>query len=801
MSYRFLISHLTLEEKASLMSGADMWHTKQVKNAGIPDALMCDGPHGLRKVTGKSPMPGKTNSVPSTCYPTASALANSWDTELLEKIGRELGLEAVCENVSILLGPGMNIKRNPLCGRNFEYFSEDPFLTGKLGAAMIRGIQSNGIYACPKHFAANSQEHLRMSIDSVVDERTLREIYLPAFEAAVKEGGAKCIMTSYNRLNGTYSSENTHLLTEILEKEWKYSGMVVTDWGANNDRIAAVKAGCTLEMPSSSGVTDRQIVEAVRSGKLDESILDEQVEKLLDMVFSTRKAFTKPYLDKYKHHLTAAEAAAETAVLLKNEDRILPISKEKRVAVIGDFVEEPRYQGAGSSLVNAWNPLKPLECLKKSGVNVIGFARGYDRKGKRDAKKMKEAVGLAREADLVLLYMGLDEGDEAEGVDRENILLPSNQILLLRTLASVNPNIVVVLNCGGVVDTQWDSCCKALVHGFLSGQAAPLAMAELLTGKRNFSGKLTETFPLCYEDEPSAKWFPGKETTAEYREGVFVGYRYFDTAGIPVKYPFGYGLSYTDYEYSNLQVDENCVRFRIKNTGNRAGDEVAQLYVSPGTRFFFRPNKELKGFCRIHLEPGEEKEAEILLDERSFAVWNTETAGWTVIPGKYSVLIGASCDDIRLGTEVEKNGPAIPDPYTDEIFAAYRSCEPDLVSDGAFQRLLGRPLPSSEWDRTRKLDRNDTVAQGAYLSGGPGRWLYSAVNLLRNLFLLKGNKMNAANTMFVLNATYRSLSRMSGRALDDNAMDALMSVINREEGAWKDLLKSIRKGKPDEKTI
>ena len=795
MSYRFLISHLTLEEKAGLMSGADMWHTKKVENAGVPSVMMCDGPHGLRKVKDKSSMPGKTNSVSSTCYPTASALANSWDRELLEKIGRELGLEAVCEDVSILLGPGLNIKRNPLCGRNFEYFSEDPFLAGKLGAAMIRGIQSNGIYACPKHFAANSQEHLRMTIDSVVDERTLREIYLPAFEAVVKEGGAKCIMTSYNRLNGTYSSENGHLLREILEKDWNYTGMVVTDWGANNDRVAGLKAGCTLEMPSSGGVTDQQIVEAVRSGKLEESVLDEQVEKLLEMVFSTRKALTKPYLDKYRHHCTAAEAAGETAVLLKNEENILPLTKEESVAVIGDFSVEPRYQGAGSSLVNAWNPLQPIECLKKAGVNVIGHARGFNRNGKRDARKMKEAVALAQKADIVLLYLGLDEGDEAEGIDRESIQLPANQTMLLRVLASVNPNIVVILSCGGVVDTQWDSGCKALVHGFLSGQAGPLAMAELLTGKRNFSGKLTETFPLRYEDEPSAKWFPGQETTAEYREGIFVGYRYFDTAGIPVKYPFGYGLSYTNYEYSDLRIERDCACFRVKNTGNRAGDEVAQLYVSAHTHGMFRPKKELKGFCRIHLEPGEEKETEIRLNERSFAVWNTQTGSWTVEPGKYSVLIGASSTDIRLGAEIVKQGPAVPDPYTDEIFAAYRSCEPDLVSDGAFRSLLGHAIPPSKWDRTRKLDQNDALAQGAYLQGGLGKWLYSAVSLVRNFFLLKGDKMSAANTMFVLNATYRSLARMGRGLLDDESMEAFMAVINRESGAWRKFAETIRERK------
>ena len=796
MKYRFLISHLTLEEKAGLMSGADMWHTKSVENKGIPAVMMCDGPHGLRKVTDKSSLPGKDNSVPSTCYPTASALANTWDPELLEKIGAELGLEAVSESVSILLGPGLNIKRSPLCGRNFEYFSEDPFLAGKLGAAMVRGIQSRGICACPKHYAANSQEHLRMSIDSVMDERTLREIYLPAFEAAVKEGGARCIMTSYNRVNGTYASENSHLLQDILRGDWKYDGMVVTDWGANNDRVAGLKAGCTLEMPSSGGVTDRQIVEAVRSGRLDEAVLDEQVDKLLEMIFSTRRALKRCYPDKYKHHLTAAQAAAEAMVLLKNEEGILPLAREKTVAVIGDFAEHSRFQGAGSSLVNAWNPLDTLECLKQAGVDVAGYAKGFDRSGKRNGKLLKEAAALARQADTVLLYLGLDEGDEAEGIDREDILLPENQIHLLKMLAPINPNIVVILSCGGVVDTEWDNCCKALVHGFLAGQAAPLAMAELLTGARNFSGKLTETFPLRYEDEPTAKWFPGKETTAEYREGIYVGYRYFDTAGVPVKYPFGYGLSYTSYEYSDLRLEGDRVRFRVKNKGDRAGEEIAQLYVSAHTNGVFRPKKELKGFCRICLEPGEEKETELMLDDRSFAVWNTAVNGWVVEPGNYSVLVGSSCADIRLGAEIRKEGAAAPDPYMDEIFAAYYSCEPELVSDGAFQGLLGYPIPASKWDRTKKLGPNDTVAQGALLSGGPGKLLYSIVTLVRNFYLLKGDKMSAANTMFVLNATYRSLTRMAGGKFDDEALEALLAVINQEDGAWKRFFTTL-KGKKD----
>ena len=793
MSIDFLIKHMTLEEKASLMSGADFWHTKAVDRLGIPAAMMSDGPHGLRKVvtTAKTP---DGNSVPATCFPTASALANSWDEALVEDTGRLLGIEAANEGVAMVLGPGLNIKRDPLCGRNFEYFSEDPFLAGKLAAAMVRGIQSEGLYACPKHFAANSQEHLRMTVDSVVDERTLREIYLPAFETAVKEGAAKCVMSSYNRVNGTYSSENTHLLRDILYGDWGFDGMVVTDWGANNDRVAGVKAGCTLEMPSCDGATDREIIEAVKAGRLDETVLDEQVRRLLEFVFGTEKAIGQRKFDMYKHHMFAAKAAEETAVLLKNEGGILPLAPDKTVAVIGDFAFTPRIQGAGSSLVNAWNPLDPVECLKKECVKLSGAVKGFNRSGKRSLKLMKEAVKLARESDIVLYYMGLEEGDEAEGLDRETIALPDNQIKLLKVLSEVNENIVVILSCGGVADTSWDVSCKALVHGFLSGQAAPLAMAELLTGRKNFSGKLSETFPLRYEDGPASKWYPGKERTAEYREGIYVGYRYFETAGVPVRYPFGFGLSYTSFEYSDLKVSDNSVSFSVKNTGERAGAEVAQLYLSAKTGGMFRPAKELKGFKRVELEPGEEKTVEIELNNRSFAVWNTVTGGWTIEPGKYSILIGASCSDIRLGAEVEKKGDPVPNPYEDELFAAYYSCEPDKVSDGAFAKLIGRPLPEACWDRSRALTVNDTIAQGAYLSGGLGKIIYDIVAFLRNMYLVKGDKMSAANTMFVMNATYRSAARMSGK-IDDDTLKLLLDIINREDGSVKRLFESLKPGK------
>ena len=795
MKYKFLISHMSLEEKASLMSGADSWNTKEVPSCGVPSMRVSDGPHGMRvqKKT-KGDTIGKDQSLPATCFPTASALANSWDAEIIEKMGELLGLEAAADGVSVVLGPGVNIKRSPLCGRNFEYFSEDPFLAGKLASALIRGIQSNGISACVKHFAANSQELLRMSVDSVVDERTLREIYLPAFEAAVKEGGVDTLMTCYNRVNGTFGNENTHLVSDILRGEWGFRGVVMTDWGGNNDRVAAVKAGSTLEMPSCNGITDKQIVAAVRAGELDERLLDEQVDILLQEVFKTGKTLQSgPFrFDRYKHHLFSAEIAAETAVLLKNEDSILPLDKEKSVAVIGDFARNPRIQGAGSSLVNAWNPLIPLDELKKAGVKISGFAKGFERMGKRSSKLMKEAVELARVSDTVLMYLGLDEGGESEGSDREDLLLPANQLNLLRTVASVNPNVIVVLTCGGVLDMSWDSECKAVVHGFLPGQAGALAMAELLTGKRCFSGKLAETFPLRLEDEPSFSWFPGRELTAEYREGIYVGYRYFETAGMPVKYPFGYGLSYTSFEYSDLRADRSRAVFKVKNTGSVAGDEIAQLYIRAKTGGMFRPDRELKGFARVHLEPGEEKELEIALDDRSFAVWSVDANGWVIEPGQYEILVGASVADIRLGAEIAIEGEPVSNPYSDEIFTAYYSAEPDKVSDGAFAALLGRELPPSKWDRTKALTPNDTIAQGQYLSGGIGKIIYSIVFYLRTFLFLTGKKEQSNYVNFVENITYRGMARYTG-AFDDEQLAAFLALVNREEGAWKRFLGTLRK--------
>lgn len=791
MKYRELIDKMTLEEKAGLTSGMDFWHTKPIPRLGIPSMLLSDGPHGLRKQEWQSDHLGMHKSVPATCFPTAASLANSWDTDMIERLGRALGLEAASEGISVLLGPGCNIKRNPLCGRNFEYFSEDPYLSGKSAAALIRGVQSNGISACVKHFAANSQELRRMSNDSVVDERTLREIYLPSFEMAVKEGGVKCVMTSYNRLNGEYTNENTHLLQDILYGEWGYDGMVVTDWGGNNDRVKALAAGDNLEMPYSGGDTDRYVAQAVRDGVISEELLDERVDKILDMVFATRKAFDYKHYDKQEHHRLAAEFAEETAVLLKN-DGILPLAGGS-VAVIGDFAKTPRYQGAGSSLVNSTRVDNALDALRAEGVRIVGFEPGYHRGGGRSSRLCAKACELAMRAETVLLFLGLDEGGEAEGIDRSDMRLPENQLELLTALSAVSRNIVVILSCGGAVEMPWQQRARAVVHGFLGGQAGATAMARLLTGKANFSGKLSETVPLRYEDMPSAPYYPGREKTSEYREGVFVGYRYFDTAQKPVLYPFGYGLSYTQYRYSDLEISGDTVSFSVENTGKMSGAEVAQLYIAPKTNGTFRPVQELKGFVRITLAPKEKKRAEITLSDRSFALWSTKHGDWVVEAGEYEILVGASSRDIRLHGTVTRKG-ITEKLYDEPELAPYYTADIKDVPDAAFEALLGRPIPQHNWDREAPFEFNDCVSQGEYLRGGLGKAIYNGVRLVRNGLLLCGKKMAANNFMYILDVPYRNIARMT-EIFNDEQVYALLKVVNREKGGVRAFINATKERK------
>ena len=704
-----LLKELTLEEKCALLSGAETFKTRGMPKHGIPQIWLSDGPHGLRKQAGESDHLGLNPSVPATCFPTASAVANSWDTALGEEIGAALGEEAAAQEVSVLLGPGLNMKRNPLCGRSFEYFSEDPYLAGKLAAGYIRGIQSKGVAACPKHFAVNSQETRRMASDSIVDQRTLREIYLTGFEIAVKEGHPRSIMSSYNLVNGTYANENKHLLMEILRGEWGFDGAVITDWGGSNDHALGVKNGSTLEMPVPGGDSVRELLAAVESGKIAESDIDARLSELLPLVFDTKAALDAAprEFDAAAHHALARRAAEESLVLLKNEGSLLPLAAGTKVAVIGDFAKNPRYQGAGSSMVNSTQVDVLLDKLIDSELNVIGYQQGFDRHGKPDAALQKSACELAAQANAVILCMGLDEIAESEGLDRSNLRLAQNQVDLLQAVAAVNPKIVVVLYSGSVVETPWLDNCQALLYAALGGQAGAGAVADALTGKVNPCGKLAETWPLAYADIPSAADFATRRKTVEYREGLYIGYRYFTTAEKAVRFPFGYGMSYTTFAYSDMAADEQGVSLTVTNTGSVAGTEIVQLYVAKKNSELFRPAKELKGFARVTLAPGEKQRITITLDDKAFRFWNVKANRWEIEGGEYEMLVGASVEDIRLCEKISVHGTATVHPYEDRDLDCYYKGDVLCVSDADFEKLLGHPIPNGK----TKIDRNLTLGE------------------------------------------------------------------------------------------
>lgn len=662
MDIKALISQLTLEEKAGLCSGADFWHTKAVERLGIPASMVSDGPHGLRKQDDKVDHLGVNDSIKAVCFPAASATAASFDKAMLTRMGEAIGDSCQHEGLSVVLGPAVNIKRSPLCGRNFEYFSEDPYLAGKLSAAFIHGVQSRNVGTSIKHFAANSQEHRRMSSSSEVDERTLREIYLPAFETAVKEEQPWTVMCSYNRLNGVFASENPWLLTDVLRKEWGFEGYVVSDWGAVSDRVAGLAAGLDLEMPSSGGINDKKIVEAVRSGKLDEAVVDQAVERILNIIFRfTENAKPDTPWDKEAQHQLAAEIAADCMVLLKNDDKILPLRKEDTVAFIGEFADKPRFQGGGSSHINCFRTTSALEAA--AGLPVL-YAQGYSAtKDAATEEQIAEAVAAAKKAKIAIVFAGLPDVYESEGYDRTHMRMPECQNRVIEAVASANPNTVVVLHNGSPVEMPWIGKVKAVLETYLGGQAVGLATIRVLYGETNPSGRLPETFPLQLEDNPSFLSYGGEGDIAEYREGIFVGYRYYDFKKAAVLFPFGYGLSYTDFEFSNLRLSANTITDQdlltatvtVKNTGDRAGKAVIQLYVGDKESSVFRPVRELKGFEKISLQPGEAKDVSFTLDKRAFAYWNTELHDWTVEPGDFTIEIGRSSRDIALDASVTVN--------------------------------------------------------------------------------------------------------------------------------------------------
>lgn len=772
-----LLKKLTLEEKCALLSGAETFKTRGMPQHGIPQIWLSDGPHGLRKQAGESDHLGLNPSVPATCFPTASAVANSWDAALGEEIGAALGEEAAAQEVSVVLGPGLNMKRNPLCGRSFEYFSEDPYLAGKLAAGYIRGIQSKGVAACPKHFAVNSQETRRMASDSIVDERTLREIYLTGFEIAVKEGHPRSIMSSYNLVNGTYANENKHLLMEILRGEWGFDGAVITDWGGSNDHALGVKNGSTLEMPAPGGDSVRELLAAVESGKISESDIDARLSELLPLVFDTKAALDAAprEFDAAAHHALARRAAEESLVLLKNEGSLLPLAAGSKVAVIGDFAKNPRYQGAGSSMVNSTQVDVLLDKLIDSELNVIGYQQGFDRHGKPDAALQKSACELATQADTVILCMGLDEIAESEGLDRSNLRLAQNQVDLLQAVAAVNPKIVVVLYSGSVVETPWLDNCQALLYAALGGQAGAGAVADALTGKVNPCGKLAETWPLAYADIPSAADFATRRKTVEYREGLYIGYRYFTTAEKAVRFPFGYGMSYTAFAYSDMAADEQGVSLTVTNTGSVAGTEIVQLYVAKKSSELFRPAKELKGFARVTLAPGEKQRITIMLDDKAFRFWNVKANRWEIEGGEYELLVGASVEDIRLCEKISVHGTATVHPYEDVDMDCYYKGNVLSVSDADFEKLLGHPIP----DGKTKIDRNLTLGELNHARSPLGWLVWLVLTILLDVSYKRGKP--DLNILFQYNMPLRALAKMTNGAISMGMVDGIVMEL---QGFW-----------------
>lgn len=662
MDMENIISQLTLEEKASLCSGRDFWHTKAVERLGIPSLMMCDGPHGLRKQEGEGDHLGINVSIETNCYPTASALANSFDREVLETLGTALGQECQAENVAMLLGPGLNMKRSPLCGRNFEYFSEDPYLAGELGASYIRALQAQGVAACVKHFAANNQETRRMSGSSQLDERTLHEIYLPAFEAAVKQGKTRSVMCAYNAINDVFCSENKMLLKDILRDQWGYQGFVVTDWGAVKDRVKGVRAGLDLEMPGGGGTQDQLIVEAVKNGALAEEDLDNAVRNMLKFVADYQKNRNpNAKVDRKANTVLSGELAAKCAVLLKNEGGILPL-QEETVGFIGEFAVRPRFQGAGSSHINVPHAVSALEAAE--GKHVF-YAQGYDIHQADNAEALlAEAVELAKKVPTAVIFAGLPDSFESEGGDRDTLEIPENQNRLIEAVAAANPNTVVVLHGGSAMELPWLDRVKSVLYVALGGESVGAATVKLLYGEVNPSGKLSETWPRKLSDNPSYLNFPGENGKPIYAEGIYIGYRYYDKKEMDVLFPFGYGLSYTQFDYSDLKLEKTeisdtetlKVSCKVKNVGHVPGAEAVQLYVRDEASSVRRPVRELKGFEKVFLNPGEEKEVSFTLDKRSFAYYEVKIHDWFVESGRFFIEIGASSRDIRLSAPVTVNG-------------------------------------------------------------------------------------------------------------------------------------------------
>lgn len=782
-----LVSQMTLEEKASMVSGHDFWHTDAVDRLQIPRAMVSDGPHGLRKQADESEGAGINDSIVAVCFPTAAGTAATFDRALIQNIGETLGEECRAEKLSVLLGPAVNIKRSPLCGRNFEYFSEDPYLAGEMAASYINGVQSKHVGTSIKHFAVNNQEKRRMTVSAVVDERTLREIYFPAFETAVKKSQPWTVMCSYNKINGVYASENNWLLNQVLREEWGFQGYVMTDWGACNDRVKGLPAGLDLEMPSSGRLNTDKLICAVQEKRLDEACLDTACGRILEKVFAFYDNLdNSAVFDREADHQKARKAAAQTMVLLKNEG-ILPLNPNKKVAFIGEFAEKPRFQGGGSSHIKTYRVIGALEAARNEPH--ICYAKGFSStEDVLDQGEFDRAVALAKECDIAVVFAGLPDSFESEGFDRSHLDLPGCQNALIEAVAKVNPNVVVVLHNGSPVLMPWLDQVKGVLESYLAGEAVGEAQCDLLFGRENPSAKLAETFPLALSETPCYRHFPGGRLSVEYREGVYVGYRYYDTVGKGVLFPFGHGLSYTTFSYSNLKlshkkINENTkltVTCKVKNTGNRDGAEAVQLYVAPQTAQAFRPVRELKGFEKVALKAGEERTVTLELDSRAFAYYHVGLHDWYCEPGGYTIEIGASSRDIRLGEKVTlTNASPQPCPYQPEQLKAYYDCRVSNVPDEEFSALLGFPLPESEPNGRQRLTLDHTFADA---SGT--KWGRRINKLVRLGASMADSEAMGSQEMLVnslLECPLHSTIAMSQGALNEEMGEALVSILNDEK--------------------
>ena len=754
MDAKEIISKLTLMEKAALLSGKNEWESRDIPRLGIQSITFSDGPHGLRRQEGAGDHLGLNASLPATCFPTAATVANSWDPSLGEEIGAALGEEAVAQNVDVLLGPGLNMKRSPLCGRNFEYFSEDPILAGKMAAAYVRGIQSKHVYSCPKHFAVNSREYRRMAMNAVVDERTLREIYLTAFEIAVKEGGAKTIMSAYNEVNGQYANENKHLLVDILREEWGFDGIVVTDWGASNDHVAGVKCQSNVEMPNPGLDSARELIKAATEGegRITEEEIDKAILPIIEAaIYFKENDHTKGF-DKEAHHAIAKKAAVNSAVLLKNDEDILPLKAGTTVCLRGPFVDKPRYQGSGSSQVNSTK----VETIREQIAN-------YDLNVTDDPEK----------ADVVLFFFGLDEIAESEGADRMSIDVPEYQIKELEELTVYNKHIIGVMSAGSSVKMPWLGNLQALLHGYLTGQAGASAVLDIIVGKEIPTGKLSESYPFAYTDCSIVNYANTDKRNLQYREGPFIGYRYYDTADVAVQFPFGYGLSYTTFEYSALSVSEEGIKFTIKNTGNRDGAEIAQMYIGKSESGLIRPKKELKGFKKVWIKAGESVDVEIPFDDKSFRYFSTVSNNWEIEDGEYQIYVGGNVRDIELTGRITKKGTITEMPYNIESLPSYKTGKVRNVHYEEFEKLYAAPLPE---EKVGPLDINDALCQMKDAKSGICRLVYKV--LKNNLDKSYEKGVPDLNTMFIYNMPFRAICKMSGGMVSRDMVESIVKIAN-----------------------